>query len=171
VLVTTAMPPDEPSHALAAELGRALLARGWRVTVAESCTGGLLAGAITSVAGSSDWIDVGFVTYSNGAKIALLGVPGSVLDAYGAVSEETARAMAEGALAKSGADIAAAVTGIAGPSGGTPAKPVGTVCFAWAAKGGAVAATTRHLAGDRAGVRAASVTFALEGLLQRARDR
>jgi len=171
VLVTTAMPPDEPAHALAAELGRALLARGWRVTVAESCTGGLLAGAITSVAGSSDWFDVGFVTYSNGAKIALLGVPGSVLDAYGAVSEETARAMAEGALAKSGADVAAAVTGIAGPSGGTPAKPVGTVCFAWAAKGGAVAATTRRFDGDRAAVRAASVTFALEGLLQRARDR
>ncbi len=171
MLLTTAMTPDESMYALVAELGRALLARGWRVTVAESCTGGLLAGAITSVAGSSDWFDVGFVTYSNGAKAALLGVPESVLTAHGAVSEETARAMAEGALAQSGADIAAAVTGIAGPSGGTPAKPVGTVCFAWARRGAAAESTTCHLAGDRAGVRAASVTFALEGLLERARDR
>ena len=165
------MTPDEPAHALAAELGRVLLRRGYRVTVAESCTGGLLAGAITSVAGSSDWFDAGFVTYSNGAKTALLGVPESVLAAHGAVSEETARAMAEGALAKSGADIAAAVTGVAGPSGGTPGKPVGTVCFAWARRGAVAATTTCHLAGDRAGVRAASVSFALEGLLARARDR
>lgn len=166
--MTTATTPDERSQALAAELGRALLARGRRVTVAESCTGGLLAGAITSVAGSSDWFEVGFVTYSNGAKTALLGVPEAVLAAHGAVSEETARAMAEGALAKSGADLAAVVTGIAGPAGGTPAKPVGTVCFAWAVKGGAAEATTRRFEGDRAGVRAASVVFALEGLVERA---
>ena len=164
------MTPDEPSYALAAELGRALLARRRRVTVAESCTGGLLAGAITSVAGSSDWFDVGYVTYSNAAKVTLLGVPDAVLASHGAVSEETARAMALGALAKSGADIAAAVTGIAGPSGGTPEKPVGTVCFAWARRGGVAESTTCHLAGDRAAVRAASVTFALEGLLERARD-
>ena len=165
------MRPEEPSYELAAVLGRALLARGRRVTVAESCTGGLLAGAITSVAGSSDWFDVGYVTYSNAAKTALLGVPGALLASHGAVSEETARAMAAGALAKSGADIAAAVTGIAGPSGGTPEKPVGTVCFAWARRGGVAESTTRQLAGDRAAVRAASVTFALEGLLERARDR
>jgi len=171
VLVTTAMTPDESSHALAADLGRALLARGCRVTVAESCTGGLLAGAITSVAGSSDWFDVGFVTYSNGAKTALLGVPESVLAAHGAVSEETACAMAAGALAKSGADLAVAVTGIAGPSGGTPEKPVGTVCFAWAEKGRTVEATTRPFDGDRAAVRDASVSFALRGLLERARRR
>jgi nicotinamide-nucleotide amidase len=171
VLVTTATTPDERAQALAAELGRALLARGRRVTVAESCTGGLLAGAITSVAGSSDWFEVGFVTYSNGAKTALLGVPEAVLAAHGAVSEETARAMAVGALAKSGGDLAAAVTGIAGPSGGTPGKPVGTVCFAWARRGGGAESTTCHLAGDRGAVRAASVTFALEGLLERARDR
>ena len=164
------MTPDEPSYALAAELGRALLARRRRATVAESCTGGLLAGAITSVAGSSDWFDVGYVTYSNAAKVALLGVPDAVLASHGAVSEETARAMALGALAKSGADIAAAVTGIAGPSGGTPEKPVGTVCFAWARRGGGAESTTCHLAGDRAAVRTASVTFALEGLLERARD-
>jgi nicotinamide-nucleotide amidase len=161
--------PDRDAAALAAELGRVLLARGWRVSVAESCTGGLVAGAITSVAGSSDWFDMGFVTYSNAAKAALLGVPAATLATHGAVSEETARAMATGALAKSGADLAAAVTGIAGPSGGTPAKPVGTVCFAWAAKGGAVEATTRRFDGDRAAVRAASVNVVLEGLAQRAR--
>ena len=160
---------DETSHALAADLGRALLGRGWRVTVAESCTGGLVAGAITSVAGSSDWFDLGFVTYSNAAKTALLGVPEATLAAHGAVSEETARAMAEGALAKSGTDLAAAVTGVAGPSGGTPAKPVGTVCFAWATKGGAVESATHRFDGDRAAVRGASVLAALEGLLSRAR--
>ncbi len=169
MLLTTAMGPDEPSYELAAALGRALLAHRRRVTVAESCTGGLLAGAITSVAGSSDWFDVGYVTYSNAAKTALLGVPDALLASHGAVSEETARAMAAGALAKSGADIAAAVTGIAGPSGGTPEKPVGTVCFAWARRGGVAESTTRQLAGDRAAVRATSVTFALEGLLERAR--
>jgi nicotinamide-nucleotide amidase len=171
VRVTTATTPDATMHALAAELGHALLARGWRVTVAESCTGGLGAAAITSVAGSSDWFEVGYVTYSNGAKTALLGVPEAVLVAHGAVSEQTARAMAEGALAKSGADIAAAVTGIAGPTGGTPAKPVGTVCFAWAAKGRAVESTTRRFDGDRASVRSASASFALQGLLDRVRRR
>jgi nicotinamide-nucleotide amidase len=171
VRVTIAMATDGTMHALAAELGRALLARGWRVTVAESCTGGLVAGAITSVAGSSDWFDVGYVTYSNGAKTALLGVTEAVLVAHGAVSEETARAMAEGALAQSGADLAAAVTGIAGPAGGTPAKPVGTVCFAWAARGAAAESTTRRFDGDRAAVREASTAFTLRGLLERARRR
>ena len=169
--MTTAMTPDGPMHALAAKLGRALLARGWRVTVAESCTGGLVAAAITAVAGSSDWFDVGYVTYSNGAKTALLGVPEAVLVAHGAVSEQTARAMAEGALAKSGADLAAAVTGIAGPAGGTPAKPVGTVSFAWAVTGEAVESTTRRFDGDRAAVRGASASFALRGLLERVRRR
>ena len=165
-----AAPAIDPD-ALAVELGRALLARGWRVTVAESCTGGLVAGAITAVAGSSDWFDVGYVTYSNAAKAALLGVPEATLATHGAVSEETARAMAAGALAKSGADLAVAVTGIAGPSGGTPAKPVGTVCFAWAVKGGAVESATRRFDGDRATVRAASVRCALDGLVARVRPR
>jgi len=167
----TATLPDGASLALADELGRALLARRWRVTVAESCTGGLLAGAITSVAGSSGWFDVGFVTYANAAKTSFLGVPDDVLDVHGAVSEATAQAMAAGALVRSGADLAAAVTGVAGPAGGAPGKPVGTVCFAWAAKGGAVESTTRRFGGDRAAVRQASVAFALEGLLERARGR
>jgi nicotinamide-nucleotide amidase len=167
----TAVPPDRDPNRLAAELGSALLARGWKVTVAESCTGGLAAGAITSVPGSSDWFDAGFVTYSNAAKTAMLGVPQSVLAVHGAVSEETARAMAVGALARSGADLAVAVTGIAGPAGGTPAKPVGMVCFAWAWKGGSVESTTCRFGGDRATVRGAGVSFALRGLLERARRR
>jgi nicotinamide-nucleotide amidase len=149
---------------LAARLGAALVARGWRAATAESCTGGLVAGAITAIAGSSDWFDRGFVTYSNAAKVELLGVSEAVLAASGAVSEPVAAAMAEGALRRSGADVAVAITGIAGPGGGRPGKPVGTVCFAWAVRGGATRSQTRHLAGDRAGVRAEAVAVALAGL-------
>jgi nicotinamide-nucleotide amidase len=126
------MPLSEPTVALATELGTLLQQRGWRITTAESCTGGLVAGAITAISGSSGWFDFGFVTYSNDAKRGLLDVPQSTLEAHGAVSEEVARAMAAGALEEAKADIAVAVTGVAGPTGGTPAKPVGTVCFAWA---------------------------------------
>ena len=158
---------DPRAGPLAVELGRRLLALGLRVATAESCTGGLVAGAITSIAGSSDWFDRGFVTYSNDAKAELLGVPAGLLSAQGAVSEPVAVAMAVGALANSRADIAVAVTGIAGPGGGTPGKPVGTVCFAWARRGGgAPRSRTEHLAGDRAGVREASVRIALDGLIE-----
>ena len=150
----------------AVALGRALQARNWSAATAESCTGGLVAGAITDVAGSSGWFDRGFVTYSNEAKEAMLGVPRALLAAHGAVSEEAARAMAEGALAHSGADVAVAITGIAGPGGATPGKPVGMVCFAFAGKDAAACAFTRHLPGDRAQVRAAAVDIALEGLLE-----
>ncbi|MHB8494957.1 MAG: CinA family protein [Casimicrobiaceae bacterium] len=154
---------------MAAELGRRLLARGLRVATAESCTGGLVAGAITSIAGSSDWFERGFVTYSNDAKAELLDVPPGLLAAHGAVSEPVALAMAIGALENSRADIAVAVTGIAGPGGGTPGKPVGTVCFAWARRGGGAPGTrTEHLAGDRADVREASVRIALDGLIEAA---
>ena len=159
-------PVSHDNEALAAKLGSVLLAGGLRVATAESCTGGLVAGAITSVAGSSDWFERGFVTYSNEAKTELLGVPRALLDAHGAVSEAVAAAMAAGALAHSHADLAVAVTGIAGPGGGTPGKPVGTVCFAWARRGGgAPSVRTEHLAGDRAAVREASVRIALEGLI------
>ena len=154
--------------ALAARLGRVLVDRRWTVATAETCTGGLIAGAITDVGGSSAWFDRGFVTYSNEAKIEMLGVRAATLAAYGAVSEATAREMAAGALARSGADIAVAVTGIAGPSGGTPEKPVGLVCFAWARRGSAVDACTLHFTGDRAAVREAAVVAALEGLTRRA---
>jgi nicotinamide-nucleotide amidase len=156
---------DGEIDALARDLGMRLSARGWLCATAESCTGGLVAGAITEIAGSSAWFDRGFVTYSNEAKAELLGVPVSVLDEHGAVSEPTARAMAEGALARSRAAIAVAITGVAGPGGGSPDKPVGLVCFAWAVRAGPTRVVTRRFPGDRAAVRRAAVIAALAGLL------
>ena len=152
-------------ESLASELGRQMLARQWRVTTAESCTGGLVAGAITTIAGSSDWFDRGFVTYSNESKRELLGVSEAVLRDHGAVSEPTAITMAEGAVIRSDATLAVSITGIAGPGGGTPSKPVGMVCFAWARRNGATISATHYLDGDRAAVRHASVVIALRGLL------
>jgi nicotinamide-nucleotide amidase len=137
---------------------------------AESCTGGLIAGAITDISGSSGWFERGFVTYSNEAKIELLGVRPDTLSRFGAVSEETARAMVAGALERSRADVAVAVTGVAGPTGGTPEKPVGFVWLAWGVRGGAVEAVSRRFPGDRAAVREATVAVALDGLLERARQ-
>ena len=144
---------------LAIALGRALGARGWRVATAESCTGGLVAAAITDIPGSSAWFERGFVTYTDEAKRAEL------LERHGAVSEPVALAMATGALARSRADVAVAITGIAGPGGATPGKPVGTVCFAFAQRDRVAEARTLHLDGDRAAVRAQSVDFALERLI------
>ena len=138
------LPEDERILTLADALGKALAARGWRTATAESCTGGLVAGAITAIAGSSAWFDRGFVTYTNEAKSELLGVPAALIAREGAVSEVVARAMADGALARSRADLVVAVTGIAGPGGGSVAKPVGTVCFAWGRRGGAVEAVTHR---------------------------
>jgi nicotinamide-nucleotide amidase len=158
---------NDALSALAVALGKALRRRGLRVATAESCTGGLIAGAITDVAGSSGWFDRGFVTYTNAAKIEMLGVRADTLAANGAVSEATAAEMAAGALGRSGADLAVAVTGVAGPGGGSPTKPVGTVCFAWAGAGVPVATATRHFPGDRAAVRAATVSAALQGLIDR----
>ena len=156
--------------ARAAALGEALRARGWMCATAESCTGGLVAGAITAIAGSSEWFERGFVTYSNEAKATMLHVPQATLEAHGAVSEPTARAMAVGALAQSLAHVAVAITGIAGPGGAVPGKPVGTVCFAWAARGGAVRVETRLVPGDRAAVRDTAVAHALDGLIALAKD-
>jgi len=161
---------SEDRFALAERLGRILVARRWTAATAESCTGGMIAGAITDVAGSSAWFDRGFVTYSNAAKVEMLGVGAGTLEAHGAVSEATAREMAAGALARSGADIAVAVTGVAGPSGGSAGKPVGLVCFAWACRGGAIEARSVRFAGDRTAVRAAAVATALEGLISRAAE-
>lgn len=160
------MTPESPLP-LAVEVGTALEAGGRMLATAESCTGGLIAGSITDVPGSSRWFDRGFVTYSNEAKVEMLGVRQDTLATAGAVSEAVAAEMATGALAHSRADVAVAVTGVAGPDGGTPAKPVGTVCFAWARRGRAVATATRLLPGDRAAVRAATVRVALLGLLDR----
>ena len=150
---------------LAATTGQLLLARNESLTLAESCTGGGLACAVTEIAGSSAWFERGFVTYSNAAKSELLGVPEITIECHGAVSEATARAMAEGALAHSPAHWAVAITGIAGPAGGSADKPVGTVCFAWAGRDLGCQAQTRCFSGDRSAVRAQSVAYALRGLI------
>lgn len=156
---------QEELERLAGELGAALLARGWLLASAESCTGGWAAQAMTAIAGSSSWFERGFVTYSNPAKRELLEVPADVLARFGAVSEETARDMALGALTRSHAHIAFAITGIAGPDGGTPDKPVGTVCFAWALEDGRVQSGRCLFGGDRAAVRAQAVGHALRETL------
>jgi nicotinamide-nucleotide amidase len=157
---------DDELFALALATGRVAIAKRVMIATAESCTGGLLAGAITAVAGSSDWFERGFVTYSNAAKTEQLSVPPSLIERFGAVSEEVARAMAEGALRSSTAQWAIAVTGIAGPTGGTLEKPVGTVCFAWAGPGGS-ASEQRLIPGDRASIRRDSVAVGLRGLIDR----
>ena len=150
---------------LAKNIGVRLKSAGEQLVTAESCTGGWVAQVVTAVAGSSAWFERGFVTYSNSAKQELLGVREETLARHGAVSEETAREMALGALARSKAGVAVAVTGVAGPSGGSPEKPVGTVCFAWADRRG-VRSETRHFSGDRESVRRQSVVHALEGVLR-----
>lgn len=140
--------------------------RNHRLVTAESCTGGWVAQVVTSVAGSSDWFERGFVAYSNDAKRELLGVSAETLKAHGAVSEEAAREMAAGALGRGKGTIALSITGIAGPGGGSAAKPVGTVCFGWALAGRAPLTQTRVFEGDRESVRRQSVVHALEKVLQ-----
>lgn len=152
---------------LAERLGRELLNRGEWLVTAESCTGGWVAQTVTAIAGSSAWFDRGFVTYSNDAKVDMLGVPETTLARHGAVSEPTARAMAQGALKHSRGHWSVAITGIAGPSGGTPEKPVGMVCLAWAQRDGGCEALTCHFAGNRAEVREQAARIALSGALKR----
>ena len=152
-------------EAIVPALADALRGAGLKIATAESCTGGLIAAACTTVAGSSDWFERGFVTYSNEAKTEMLGVPPALIGAHGAVSEAVARAMAEGAIAYSRAQLAVAVTGVAGPSGGSASKPVGTVWLAWARAGKATRAELLTLAGDRRAVREQSVQQALQRLL------
>ena len=156
---------DSDLTALARSLGAACRRRGVRVATAESCTGGGVAEAITRISGSSEWFDRGFVTYSNDAKQQLLDVPRETIAAHGAVSEETARHMAAGALAHSAADASVAITGVAGPSGGSAEKPVGLVWLAWAARGAGVQARRFRFRGSRAAVRRQSIAVALQGLL------
>ena len=148
------------------ELAEILQKRGWMMATAESCTGGLIAGACTDLSGSSNWFERGFVTYSNAAKTEMLGVDATLSEAHGAVSEAVARDMAIGALRHSRAQVSVAVTGVAGPTGGSAEKPVGTVWFGWATPAG-VSAERQRFAGDRAAVRQATVAHALAGLLAR----
>jgi nicotinamide-nucleotide amidase len=158
------MTPDSLTP-LATLLGAHLREQEMLLATAESCTGGWVAQAVTAVAGSSRWFERGFVTYSNEAKMEMLHVRADTLHAHGAVSEQTAREMAVGALAHSHAHVAVAITGIAGPDGGTVEKPVGTVCFAWARTNRKVQAETRHFTGDRESVRQQSVSVALQGVI------
>lgn len=155
------MEPETLARAVSHELKR----HGVMLATAESCTGGWVAQIMTSVAGSSEWFERGFVAYTNLAKREMLGVKTTILSRYGAVSEQTARAMAEGALTHSHAQVALAITGIAGPSGGTPEKPVGTVCIAWAGKKRDTRSRKQVFSGDREGVRRQAVATALQGLL------
>jgi nicotinamide-nucleotide amidase len=161
---------DAALDVLAVELGRVLAQAGLRLALAESCTGGWIAKVVTDVAGSSSWFDRGFVTYSNEAKMDLLGVPGEVLESHGAVSEQTVRHMAEGALRRAGVDVTVAVSGIAGPGGGSERKPVGTVCFAWARRGAETLTESSCFPGNRDLVRRRAVGHALHGLLNLLKD-
>ncbi len=162
---------DSDLNELAAMAGAQLVRCSLRLATAESCTGGMVAQAITSVAGSSEWFDRGFVTYSNASKRELLGVSAATLEQRGAVDEETAREMAMGALRASHAGLALAITGVAGPGGGTAQKPVGTVCIAWADRGGMVRSEMRRFDGDREQVRLQSAHRALGGLVSLLADR
>ena len=150
---------------LVSRLAQALPARGWMLATAESCTGGLIAASCTELAGSSAWFDRAVVSYSNEAKSELLGVDEALIATHGAVSEPVARAMAEGVLARSKAVVAVAVTGIAGPGGGSPDKPVGTVWLAWACRGQPTRAAVHRFEGDRAAVRWQTCAVALSGVL------
>ena len=156
---------DATTSLLCAQLAQALLARSWKLATAESCTGGMIAAACTDLAGSSTWFERGFVTYSNEAKVDALGVDAALLAQHGAVSEVVARAMAFGAIRRSLAQAAIAVTGVAGPSGGSQEKPVGTVWFGFQVDG-RLTSEMRHFDGDRAAVRTATVQHALRRLLE-----
>ncbi|HEX7080766.1 MAG TPA: CinA family protein [Gammaproteobacteria bacterium] len=157
-------PGDDELERLARDLGERLAGRGWTLATAESCTGGWIAKAVTDVPGSSGWFGAGFVVYSNAAKTEMLGVPAELIDRDGAVSEAVVVALAEGARRRAGADLAVAVSGVAGPGGGTADKPVGTVWFAWASPA-ATSTERRRFPGGRESVRRRSVACALEGLI------
>jgi nicotinamide-nucleotide amidase len=150
---------------LAATVGSKLRDAGLMLACAESCTGGLVSAAVTETAGASNWFERGFITYSNRAKEEMLGVPEDVLEKYGAVSEQTAQAMAQGALRNSRAQISLAITGVAGPGGGTENKPVGMVCFAWALSHLCLI-ETKHFSGGRETIRLAAAEHALRGIIK-----
>jgi nicotinamide-nucleotide amidase len=157
---------DDALLTLSAQLGAALKRRGWTLALAESCTGGMAAQCVTAIPGSSAWFERGFITYSNTAKVEMLGVAEATLQQFGAVSEQTACEMAAGALRHSHARVAAAITGVAGPDGGTKAKPVGMVWFAWAAKNGSPQGEMRCFSGDREAIRRQAVEAVFQGVIQ-----
>ena len=160
-------PSQKDLETLANKVGSLLFANGCLLATAESCTGGWAAQCLTSIAGSSQWFDRGYVTYSNQAKQEMLGVSLETLNRLGAVSEAVAGQMAQGALSRSKADWAVSITGIAGPTGGSPEKPVGTLCFAWAGPENSLETQTRYFSGTRAQIRAQAVAYALEGIFIR----
>ena len=157
-------------YELAVQAGQCLAQRGWMLVTAESCTGGWVGQAVTAVSGSSAWYERGYITYSNTSKSEMLGVQQATLDRHGAVSPQTAQEMAIGALNRSHAQISVSITGIAGPDGGTAMKPVGMVCFAWAARDGLVQQETRYFTGNREAIRRQAVATALQGILRLAGD-
>jgi nicotinamide-nucleotide amidase len=163
---------NDPQHELARALALTLISRAWKIALAESCTGGLVCSTLTDLAGSSDWLERGYITYSNAAKSECLDVPVETIESFGAISEQVAKAMAEGALLNANVNAAISITGIAGPTGGSPEKPVGTVCFGWAIKeniGNDVintATLTKHFNGDRQIVREQARDFALSQFLE-----
>lgn len=161
---------DETLYRLAVRVGQRMKRKELMIATAESCTGGWIGQAITMVPGSSEWFERGFITYTNISKREMLGVRSASLAKHGAVSEQVVREMAQGALASSHAQISVAVSGVAGPGGGSPGKPVGTVCFAWARKGKGVKVETRRFRGDRDQVRNRCVQHALKGVLALAAD-
>lgn len=158
---------DAQLETLSRLVGDHLAARGWRLATAESCTGGWVAEVVTATAGSSGWFDCGFITYSNDAKCALLGVSPMTLARHGAVSEPTTAAMVRGTLEQAEADLALSISGIAGPGGGSADKPVGTVCFGWGRTGESPQTATCRFDGDREAVRRQAVIFALTELIRR----
>ena len=157
---------QEKLERISSELGELLKLKDYSFTCAESCTGGWVGHALTSIPGSSEWFGSSFVTYSYEAKTQILGVSSEDLDSFGAVSEEIVEQMVSGALDKSGADVGVAISGIAGPDGGTDTKPVGTVCFAWKINGQEIITSAEHFSGDRNEVRYSSVERALMGTIE-----
>ena len=150
---------------LAKSVANLLIAKGWTLALAESCTGGLVCATLTELPGSSDWFERGYITYSNQAKSECLGVPAEIIDSFGAVSEQVAKAMAEGAQRNAGVNVAISVTGIAGPSGGSIEKPVGAVCFAWAIEKNTIY-QTKYFTGSRQEIRDSACIYALSELMK-----
>ena len=162
---------NDPQHELARALALILVERSWKIALAESCTGGLVSTTLTDLAGSSDWFERGYITYSNEAKSECLDVPIEIIEAFGAVSEQVAKTMADGARRKADVNVAISITGIAGPTGGSPEKPVGTVCFGWSIKQNVgddvkTITITKQFSGDRQTVRVQACDYALSKLLE-----